>query len=73
MHMADFFAMGGHGTFIWLSYGIAFISLIILGLFSFMKQRSTEQKINALKPERGQRQRRSPDKIKADNETTGTL
>ena len=71
MIMVDFFAMGGHGTFIWLSYGITFISLIIMGLLSFIKQRSSEKKIKALKPKRNQ-QRRSPNKTKADNETTGT-
>ncbi len=47
--MADFFAMGGHGTFIWLSYGIVFLALIIIAIMSFIELRSLEAKLNKLK------------------------
>ncbi|WP_249960779.1 heme exporter protein CcmD [Histophilus somni] len=29
---SDFFYMGGHGLYVWLSYGISFLAIVGLGL-----------------------------------------
>jgi heme exporter protein D len=47
--MTEFFHMGGHGVFIWISYGIAFTTLGLLGAFSYFKQRNSEREITDLK------------------------
>ncbi|UTW55630.1 heme exporter protein CcmD [Kordiimonas sp. SCSIO 12610] len=66
--MAEFLHMNGHGSFIWLSYGVAFLALFIMGLLSFLKQRNTEHKIAQLRPSKNQRQNNSP----SDQEPSGT-
>lgn len=34
---SDFIAMGGHGFYVWLSYGISFLLLALLVIFSVKK------------------------------------
>jgi heme exporter protein CcmD len=62
--MANFFAMGGHGTFIWLSYSIVFLTLVIIAIMSFVELRSLEAKLNKLKRnnKRGSKTTDTPEK-----------
>ena len=46
--MADFFAMGGFGSFIWGSYGTAVITLVWLGVSSWRKARKVAQQLAQL-------------------------
>ncbi|MGB5444857.1 MAG: heme exporter protein CcmD [Psychromonas sp.] len=60
---ADFFAMGGYGFYVWLAYGISFLSLIVLifntltkrtKIFRAVKQRiAREERINKAKNREG--------------------
>ena len=43
--MADFFAMGGFGIFIWGSYGTAVIMLVWLGVSSWRKARKVARQL----------------------------
>ena len=36
--IADFFAMGGYGFYVWLAYGLTFLSLIVLVVNSITKK-----------------------------------
>ncbi len=36
--LADFFAMGGYGFYVWLSYGLTFFSFIVLIVNSVLKK-----------------------------------
>lgn len=61
--LADFFAMGGYGFYVWLSYGITFIALLVLivnsiarkkDIFKNVEQRlSREQRIKKAKEMEG--------------------
>jgi len=48
--LADFFAMGGYGFYVWLSYGITFFVLIFLIVNSMNKKKkifkSVEQRLS---------------------------
>ncbi|MCP5077671.1 MAG: heme exporter protein CcmD [Psychromonas sp.] len=48
--LADFFAMGGYGFYVWLSYGITFLALIVLIVNSIAKKKkilkSVEQRLS---------------------------
>lgn len=54
--IADFFSMGGYGFYVWLAYGISFLSLFLLiintinkkkTIFRMVKQRyARQQRIN---------------------------
>ena len=46
--MADFFAMGGFGSFIWGSYGTAVIMLVWLGVSSWRKARKVALELTQL-------------------------
>jgi len=46
--MADFFAMGGYGSFIWGSYGTAVIMLVWLGVSSWRKSRKVARQLAQL-------------------------
>ena len=46
--MADFFAMGGFGSFIWSSYGTAVIMLVWLGVSSWRKARKVARQLAQL-------------------------
>lgn len=37
--MGEFLAMGGHGLYVWLAYGISFVVLTALGLRPIMARR----------------------------------
>ena len=37
--MSEFFAMGGYGFYVWLSYGITLLALIILVVTSMAKKK----------------------------------
>lgn len=53
--LADYFAMGGHGLFIWLSYGISLGIIIVLLVWSLMQMRSREKRLATLQATMGQR------------------
>lgn len=36
--LAEFFAMGGYGFYVWLSYGLTFLALLILVINSITKK-----------------------------------
>ena len=48
--ISEFFAMGGYGFYVWLSYGITLLSLIILVITSMAKKKkilkSVEQRLS---------------------------
>tara|TARA_B110000881_G_C18518631_1_gene486319 strand:- start:673 stop:906 length:234 start_codon:yes stop_codon:yes gene_type:complete len=44
---ADFIAMGGYGFYVWLSYGVTALLLIILLLSSLSKDKRVKQQILA--------------------------
>ncbi len=50
--MADFFAMGGYGSFIWPAYGAVGAVLIVLWITSRRFVSSTEAELAALDPKR---------------------
>lgn len=37
---SDFFNMGGYGLYVWLSYGISFVAIVLLGLQSLYARRA---------------------------------
>lgn len=43
--VADFFAMGGYAFYVWLSYAISFLSLIILLINTLNKKRTILMKV----------------------------
>ena len=47
--MADFFAMGGFGSFIWGSHGLAVIMLVWLGVSSWRKSTQGRAAIGAVR------------------------
>lgn len=57
--MAEFFSMGGHGGFIWSSWGIAVVVLAILIGASLKSMRSRERELARLEAEAPRRRRRS--------------
>ena len=42
---AEFIAMGGHGFYVWLSYGVSIALLILLVFFSVTKNKSIIKQI----------------------------
>ncbi|AAU37211.1 heme exporter protein CcmD [[Mannheimia] succiniciproducens] len=56
---SDFFYMGGYGFYVWLSYGITFITLLILAIQSYrgkkivfreiQREQQREQRLQATK------------------------
>ena len=47
--MAEFFAMGGHGAYIWACYGLVFIVLVGLLISSIRSMRSKEAMVDLLR------------------------
>ncbi|MBO2614478.1 heme exporter protein CcmD [Shewanella algae] len=43
--LAEFFNMGGYAFYVWLAYGVTFVSLSLLILVSSMKKRRILQEI----------------------------
>ena len=52
VNMADFFAMGGYGEYVWGSFGIAFVVLIANLLLARQQRRRVESEVNAIIAER---------------------
>jgi len=44
--VADFFAMGGYGFYVWLAYGISFLSLAILIINTVTKRKQILNNVN---------------------------
>jgi heme exporter protein D len=44
--IADFFAMGGYGFYVWLAYGISFLSLAILIINTVSKRKQILNNVN---------------------------
>ena len=57
--MADFFAMGGFGSFIWSSYGTAVIMLVWLGVSSWRKARKVARQLAQLETDTSPKHRPS--------------
>ena len=43
--LVDFFAMGGYGFYVWLSYGITFLALIILIVNSIARKKKIFKRV----------------------------
>ena len=48
VNIADFFAMGGYGEYVWGSFGIAFVVLIANILLTRQQRRRVESEVNAI-------------------------
>ena len=71
--MAEFFSMGGHGGFIWSSWGIAVVVLAILIGASLKSMRNRERELARMEAEAPRRRRRrSADADTATGENAGT-
>lgn len=46
--LSDFFAMGGYGFYVWLSYGITFL---VIGLLVWQSRREIKQPLKLAKKE----------------------
>lgn len=55
--LSDFFAMGGYGFYVWLSFGFTYIGLLALGWYSKFEHQALKQQIRA-KAAREQRVRK---------------
>jgi heme exporter protein D len=53
---AEFFAMGGHGFFVWASYGLAFALMVIEPLLARHRHRQALAACGANPPDTAQRQ-----------------
>lgn len=51
--MADFFSMGGYGAYVWPSYGLSAVIMLVLLVASLRGLKSTEATFNRLKAEVG--------------------
>ncbi|MEH6452198.1 MAG: heme exporter protein CcmD [Psychromonas sp.] len=56
--IADFFAMGGYGFYVWLAYGISLLSLAILIINTVVKRKQILNNVNK-RVARGQRIRQA--------------
>ena len=64
--MSEFLNMGGHGGFIWSSWGIAFVVLAILIGVSLKSMRARERELARMEAEMPRRRRRHNGEIKTD-------
>jgi len=44
--LADFFAMGGYGFYVWLAYGISFLGLLVLIIDTLVKRKKILKAVN---------------------------
>ncbi|HEY7866096.1 MAG TPA: heme exporter protein CcmD [Psychromonas sp.] len=44
--LADFFAMGGYGFYVWLAYGISFLGLLVLIINTLIKRKKILKAVN---------------------------
>jgi len=56
--MTEFFSMGGHGGFIWSSWGIALVVLTVLIVTSIKSMRARECELARMEAEAPRRRRR---------------
>ncbi|OEJ69684.1 heme exporter protein CcmD [Magnetovibrio blakemorei] len=47
--MAEFFSMGGYGTYVWTSYGLTAVVLVVLLVVSLKSLKSTETTFDRLR------------------------
>lgn len=43
--MIEFFAMGGHGAYVWSAYGVSALALAIAGIWPLAALRSTTRRL----------------------------
>lgn len=43
MNWDSFFAMGGYAAYVWPAYGLSFVTLVALSLFSWRRMRRAER------------------------------
>lgn len=55
-HIMSYFQMGGHGSFIWASYGMVFIVLLVLWIQSRRFVRNSQSELDGLAVDRPHRQ-----------------
>jgi heme exporter protein D len=56
--MAEFFAMGGYAVFVWSSYAIAFISMVITFVWPSIQKRRLLKKLKQAQVRKAQLARR---------------
>lgn len=57
--MAEFFAMGGYAVFVWTSYGIAVIALILTFIWPMLQKRKLLQRFKQDQHRKAQLARRA--------------
>lgn len=57
--MGEFFAMGKYGTYVWFAYGVTFIGLLLLFVWSWFGARSREAELEQVR-KWARAERRSP-------------
>ncbi|MAI50163.1 MAG: heme exporter protein CcmD [Rhodospirillaceae bacterium] len=70
--MSEFLNMGGHGGFIWSSWGIAFVVLAILIGVSLKSMRARERELARMEAEMPRRRRRRNGQSKTDAAADGS-
>jgi heme exporter protein CcmD len=55
--MSEFLNMGEHANFIWLSYGVTFLVIVILGVLSWRRHVRFKKLIDSLKVKRKEDQK----------------
>lgn len=55
-NLSDFFAMGGHGSYVWLSYGITWLCLVSLVVYSIGQRRGLYRDLARQQARQQQRQ-----------------
>ncbi|HBO37254.1 MAG TPA: heme exporter protein CcmD [Pasteurellaceae bacterium] len=58
---SDFFNMGGYGFYVWLAYGVSFVAILLLAVYSYRgkevvfrevrREQQREQRLKASKTE----------------------
>ncbi|MGI9435799.1 MAG: heme exporter protein CcmD [Geminicoccaceae bacterium] len=47
--MGEFFAMGGYGAFVWAAYGVTFLGLALLFVWSWLGARSRDAELEQVR------------------------
>ena len=66
--MGDYFAMDGHGFYIWACYAVTFTGLALLGGMSFRGWKAKEHERDELQALSGSRRRRGKHKAPSTNQ-----
>jgi heme exporter protein D len=56
--LSSFFTMGGYGGYVWPSYGLAFVVMVALLVFSIRSVKARERELDLLQKMRPSRARR---------------